>query len=124
MGRKLCRELSLSGLVFLGLGAFWILLAWLEAFHLRTVEMLLISGLFLASHSLSAVFLFWPAGPDLAQARLGLAAFCRTFAPLLALVCIDHYLMSVLTRTNAGPIIASYISSLALTIIAAFRVRD
>lgn len=67
------------------------------------------------SHCLAVIFQHIPRGPEQGLARLSLAAFCRTFAPLLALLTIDNYIFPLLNQTNAGSIITAYLVSLGLT---------
>lgn len=73
------------------------------------------------SHFLASGFQYFPSGAENGLVRLGLAAFCRTFAPLLALISIHNYIFQLLNEANVGSIVAAYLLSFALTLAAAIR---
>lgn len=84
---------------------------------------LLIVLVFAVTHLLASCFHHVPRGAEGGLIRLSLAAFCRTFVPLLALISIHNYIFPLLNEANAGSIVAAYMLSLALTLAAAFRSR-
>ena len=83
------------------------------------VEFIAVAAIFGVSHLLAVCFHYVPRGNDHALSRLSLAAFCRTFVPLLALISIHNYIFALLTEGNAGSILAAYLVSLALTFASA-----
>jgi hypothetical protein len=82
-------------------------------------EFLSVISVFALAHWLAVIFHYVPAGPEHGLSRLSLAAFCRTFVPLLALLAIHNYIFPLLNQTNAGSIIAAYLLSLGLTLATA-----
>lgn len=85
------------------------------------VEFFSVVSVFCLTHLLGSCFHYVPRGADNGLIRLSLAAFCRTFVPLLALISIHNYIFQLLNEANAGSIVAAYMLSLALTLAAAFR---
>lgn len=84
-------------------------------------EFFSVVSIFALTHLLASCFHYVPRGADNGLIRLSLAAFCRTFVPLLALISIHNYIFQLLNEANAGSIVAAYMLSLALTLVAAFR---
>ena len=76
--------------------------------------LLAIFGTFFSAHVLATIAGIFPTGVDFVQLRLGLAAFCRTILPLLALLLMEHYLIAVLHRQNMLVILSFYFLSLGL----------
>ena len=81
-------------------------------------QLLSVCLVFGGSHALAVCFHYLPKGIDNGLVRLSLAAFCRTFVPLLALISIHNYIFPLLDEANAGSIIVAYLISLALTLLA------
>jgi hypothetical protein len=73
-----------------------------------------IFGVFFVAHVLATIAGYLPAGVDYVQLRLGLAAFCRTIFPLLALLLVEQYVIAVLHRQNLFVIASFYFLSLGL----------
>lgn len=108
------------GLLF-GAGAFWVPT---QGWSSGQTAYLAIVLVFAGTHLLASCFHHVPRGADYGLVRLSLAAFCRTFVPLLALISIHNYIFPLLNEANAGSIVAAYLLSLALTLVAAFRSPD
>ena len=85
-----------------------------EFIEIELLGLLAIFGTFLTAHVLATIAGIFPASVDFVQLRLGLAAFCRTILPLLALLLMEHYLIAVLHRQNMLVILSFYFLSLGL----------
>lgn len=123
LGRRL--GLDLLG-TCLGFGLLFGLGAWLvpgRGWSSGQAAYLLVVSVFAVTHLLASCFHHVPRGAESGLIRLSLAAFCRTFVPLLALISIHNYIFPLLNEANAGSIVAAYMLSLALTLAAAFRSR-
>jgi hypothetical protein len=77
--------------------------------------------IFLFCHLFATFFHYLPRGAEQGLARLSLAAFCRTFLPLLALLTVHHYIFPLLDGTNLAGICVAYLLSLGLTLASALR---
>lgn len=108
----------------LGFGVLFGAGAWLvprRGWSSGQTAFLLIVSVFALTHLLASCFHHVPRGAESGLVRLSLAAFCRTFVPLLAMFSIHNYIFPLLNEANAGSIVAAYLVSLALTLAAAFR---
>ena len=85
-----------------------------EFADIEPLGLLAIFGTFFSAHVLATIAGIFPTGVDFVQLRLGLAAFCRTILPLLALLLMEHYLIAVLHRQNMLVILSFYFLSLGL----------
>ena len=85
-----------------------------EFVDIEPLGLLAIFGTFFSAHVLATIAGIFPTGVDFVQLRLGLAAFCRTILPLLALLLMEHYLIAVLHRQNMLVILSFYFLSLGL----------
>lgn len=121
MVRPLVREIGLGLLAFGVYFAVGLLVTPLRNWSSGRFEFLSVAIVFGVSHLLAVCFHYFPRGNDQALARLSLAAFCRTFVPLLAMFSIHNYIFPLLTEANAGSILAAYLISLALTFASALR---
>lgn len=123
LGRRL--GLDLLG-TCLGFGLLFGLGVWLvprRGWSSGQTAFLLVVSVFAVTHLLASCFHHVPRGAESGLIRLSLAAFCRTFVPLLALISIHNYIFPLLNEANSGSIVAAYMLSLALTLAAAFRGR-
>jgi hypothetical protein len=77
--------------------------------------------IFMFCHVFATFFHYLPRGAEQGLARLSLAAFCRTFLPLLALLAVDHYILPLLDGSDLVGICAAYLLSLGLTLASALR---
>lgn len=76
---------------------------------------------FFVSHLAATFFHYFPRGVENGLLRLSLAAFCRTFLPLLALVVVHQYIFPLLEEASLLGVAASYLVSLGLTFASALR---
>jgi hypothetical protein len=82
---------------------------------------LTVTSIFLFCHLAATFFHYLPRGAEQGLARLSLAAFCRTFLPLLALLTVHHYIFPLVDGSNLAGICTTYLLSLGLTFVSALR---